>query len=398
MTFKKIVNKLHLWLGFTSGLVVFVVSITGCMYAFKDEIEEASQSYRRVEFQERAFLPPSKLKAVAEGELPGKKIHGVQYGAKDRATVVSFWSPDPEYYYLVYINPYSGKVLKVKDLNKDFFRFVLDGHFYLWLPENIGQPLVATSTLIFLIMLLSGLILWWPKNKSAVKQRFTIKWSAKWRRKNYDMHNVLGFYMTWIVLFIALTGLVWGFQWFAKGSYWLISGGNQMLEYSEPISDTTSILSKADLSPSDKIWYKMNSELKRYSSIEVHFPETNKSPVLVELNPKFGTYYKIDYRFFDQYTLKELEVNHRWGKYNKADIPDKIFRMNYDIHVGAILGLPGKILAFFASLIAASLPVTGFYIWWGRRNKERKSKIKCLKGNHSQRRLERQSKLLGSVN
>ncbi len=45
--------------------------------------------------------------------------------------------------------------------------------------------------------------------------------------------------------------------------------------------------------------------------------------------------------------------------------------MNYDIHVGAVLGLPGKIMAFFASLIAASLPVTGFYVWCGRKKKKK---------------------------
>ena len=39
--------------------------------------------------------------------------------------------------------------------------------------------------------------------------------------------------------------------------------------------------------------------------------------------------------------------------------------MNYDIHVGNILGFPGKVLAFFASLIAASLPITDFKLWWG---------------------------------
>jgi len=43
---------------------------------------------------------------------------------------------------------------------------------------------------------------------------------------------------------------------------------------------------------------------------------------------------------------------------------------NYDIHVGAILGLPTKIIAFIVSLICASLPVTGFMIWWGRRKKK----------------------------
>ncbi|WP_370526961.1 PepSY domain-containing protein [Bacteroides sp. 51] len=42
------------------------------------------------------------------------------------------------------------------------------------------------------------------------------------------------------------------------------------------------------------------------------------------------------------------------------------------IHDGRILGLPGKILAFIASLIGASLPITGF-IFWIRRKRKRKT-------------------------
>jgi uncharacterized iron-regulated membrane protein len=54
--------------------------------------------------------------------------------------------------------------------------------------------------------------------------------------------------------------------------------------------------------------------------------------------------------------------------------------MNYGIHTGQILNLPGKIIAFIASLIAAALPVTGFVIWYGRRNKKKISqKIKSIK-------------------
>jgi uncharacterized iron-regulated membrane protein len=45
--------------------------------------------------------------------------------------------------------------------------------------------------------------------------------------------------------------------------------------------------------------------------------------------------------------------------------------MNYDIHIGNILGLPGRIAMFFAALIGASLPITGFYIWWGRKRKHK---------------------------
>lgn len=71
---------------------------------------------------------------------------------------------------------------------------------------------------------------------------------------------------------------------------------------------------------------------------------------------------------YDQYTGRLLKTSTFKDKKNG----EKIEYLNYDIHVGRILGLPGKILAFFASLVSASLPITGFYIWWGRRKKKLK--------------------------
>ena len=80
---------------------------------------------------------------------------------------------------------------------------------------------------------------------------------------------------------------------------------------------------------------------------------------------------------FDQQTLKEISIKTPFsGKYIEANIPDKIRRMNYDIHVGSVLGLTGKFLAFFASLISASLPITGFIIWWGKQKFGKKSPAK----------------------
>ena len=90
------------------------------------------------------------------------------------------------------------------------------------------------------------------------------------------------------------------------------------------------------------------------------------------VNHRPGTYYDADYYHYDQYTVKELPATGVYaGAFKDAAIEDKIARMNYDIHVGAILGLPGKIMAFFGSLICASLPVTGFMIWRGRKKKSK---------------------------
>ena len=80
----------------------------------------------------------------------------------------------------------------------------------------------------------------------------------------------------------------------------------------------------------------------------------------------------MDYLYFNQYTLEEVPVDHIWGRLAKATVADRLIRMNYDLHTGAIAGLPGKTLAFLASLIVASLPITGFMIWWGRRKKTKK--------------------------
>ena len=371
MIIRKIIGKLHLWLGLISGLLVFIIAVTGCIYAFQEEIQDLTQPYRFVEAQEQEFLPPSKIREKADRANPGRHVHGILYQGKDRAANAIYYSYEDHYYDYVYVNPYTGEVLEVVDVYQTFFRFILDGHFYLWLPRDIGQPIVASATLIFVIMLISGIVLWWPKNKNGARQRFSVKWNARWRRRNYDLHNVLGFYASWIAIILAFTGLVWGFEWFKNGLYFT-AGGEKSLVYEEPLSDTTALALQAQAHPEDVLWERMRNSYPASGSIEMHFPESSQSPLHVAINPDASTYWQIDYLYFDQYTLKELPVDHIYGRMEQADAADKLMRMNYDIHTGAIFGLAGKILAFFVSLIVASLPITGFYIWWGRRKKKKK--------------------------
>ena len=373
MAFKKLVGKLHLYLGLTSGIVVFIVSITGCILAFEQEIKSLTQPYKYVQPQANAkLLPPSVLKASAEKMLPGKKANGVLYGVPTRNAEVGFYNFDPEYYYVVYVNPYTAEVQHVWNEDGDFFHLVLHGHYYLWLPEKIGQTVVATSCLIFLFMMISGLVLWWPKNKSAAKQRFSVKWDASWRRKNYDLHNVFGFYMMSVGIILATTGLVWGFQWFSKSLY-AVTGGRGSDQFYNPTSDTTrtSQFSKP-VEAVDKAWMALEKEYPGNEGINISIPLTKSESIYSYVNFRDGTYYKVDYNYFDQHTLKRIPATGPFsGKYSEANVANKLRRMNYDIHVGAILGLPGKILAFFASLVCASLPVTGFIIWWGRNKKKK---------------------------
>ncbi|MFT3676335.1 MAG: PepSY-associated TM helix domain-containing protein [Chitinophagaceae bacterium] len=365
---KKLVGKIHLWLGLASGLIVLFLGITGCILAFEVEIRSWTEPFQHVKEENKAYLPPSVLKASADSAMRYGKTLGITYPGKGKAAIAAYY--DEKNYELVYLNPYTGAILKHKNMPDDFFRIVLDGHFYLWLPHHIGQPIVASATLIFLILMITGIVLWWPRNKAARKQRFTVKWSARWRRKNYDLHNVLGFYMTWIALFIAITGLVFGFEWFARSLYWVSSGGKVMEEHRHPVSDSTKTPGVVNMA--DHLWQQHRSEIKENESLGIYFASLPADPVEVVVNHRPGTYYNSDFYHYDQYSGKELPATGSYaGRFTDATVADKIVRMNYDIHVGAVLGLPGKLLAFFASLVTASLPVTGFCIWWGRRKKKK---------------------------
>lgn len=375
MTFKKIMGKLHLWLGLTSGLVVFIVAITGCIFVFQKEIQDLTQPYRFVKPSQQEFLLPSQLRASAQKELPDKKITTVYYNKKDEAAIVVFFERDPLFYNFVYVNPYTAEVLHIKDMTTDFFTIIMHLHYRLLLPEEIGTTIVDYASLIFLIMMISGLYLWWPRNKNAKKQRFKIRWNVRWKRKNYDLHNVFGFYMTWIAIFIVFTGLMWGFEWIADPIYSAVTGGKEIVEYYVPPSDTTKSKNNFELISADKVWKKVVEEETSAVVSGVFYPAKNNpaAAITIYTNPDNVTFYKREFRHFDQYTLEELPANHYWADYEKANAGDMLERMLYDIHIGAILGLPGKILAFFGSLVAASLPVTGFLIWLGRKKKKIKS-------------------------
>lgn len=371
MSLRKIFKFIHQWLGLVSGLLVFVIAITGALYAFEEEITGWGD-HQYVEEQKTSFMPPSQLAAIAVNTLPGKELHGVEYKGRQDAAQAIFYRFGSDYYFIVYLDPYTGEVKKLKDMNKDFFRFIMQGHYYLWLPPHIGQPLVASATLLFAIILLSGIVLWIPKSRKALKNRIWFHWpkGTRWPRMNFDLHMVGGIYATVFAFIFAITGLVWGFQWFAS-SYYQLAGGEKSIVYEEVYS-TTKVTDSIthSMAPIDRVWLLMQKEYPDAESIEVHPTHSDSAAIGAHANQKDGKYWKMDYRYFDQHNLKEIDVNMIYGRFNEAQFADKLFRMNYEIHTGAILGLPGKIFAFLMSLLIASLPISGYIIWWKKNRKK----------------------------
>jgi len=364
---KKIFAFLHLWLGLVSGLIVFVICITAAIWAFSPEME-GLQSFRHVTPQNKPYLPVTQLQAIANAQFKDKKVRRIEFPARDKAAVAMFY--DEDYYYSAYINPYNGQVLKINDEDHTFFRVIILGHYSLWMG-SFGREVVRWATLVFLLMLISGIVLWWPKNKAARKQRFKVKFGTSPKRLNYDLHNVLGFYASWVVVFAALTGVIWTFDWAAKTAYFVATGGQKYAAYEE----TMSTKQAAPVAAGTRIDSLFNAVRTQYGSkaaaSSIDFPDNDSVALQLSMYPSENVYYNSDNLYFDQYTLQPLKAK-AWGKFADGNNGEKLSRMNYDIHIGSILGFPGRVAMFLAVLIGASLPVTGFYIWWGRKKKQKK--------------------------
>lgn len=441
-TLKYWIGQIHLWLGLASGLVVLIVSITGCLFVFQKEISELI--HKDIYFVKPASIPasatasstasvqpaasasaPTSAAAPSQSVAPAtvplslllQKAQNTLGAEKPVNFITTYRQPDRSwefmayqendsaltyfgvlrYYQSVFLNPYTGAVTGVRDYKYDFFSIVKYIHWSLLLNTDYGQPIVGWSTLIFVILLISGIVLWWPKKwTKAYKDRsFKIKWKASIKRVNYDLHNVPGFYTLFPALIIALTGMVFAFKWFSALVYVAASGTTtpppqvEVKSVRPAIDSTLSGLSadpsapaghtaetnsipgsltvafSTTTSPMDKAFIQARQQLPQARRLGVS-PAVGADGVIYVYGYKGGeTYYSFDALQFDQYSGKLLHRRNNSEK-NRGE---RLVEMNYDIHVGAIAGLTGKIIAFIASLVCASLPITGFIIWWGKRRR-----------------------------
>lgn len=367
--FKRIVGYIHLWLGLSSGLVFFIMALTGAIYCFQPELSRLTQSYLTVKEEARSYLPVSQLKELAARQLPGKKPTRIIFYKRDESVVVHFIRRgERSYYWAVYLNPYSGEVLKVRDMDREFFRFMLRGHMYLWLPQTTGKLVISVCMIIFTVIVASGIVLWWPRNRAARKTSFRVKWGASPKRLNYDLHNVLGFYASWMLVFTVITGLAWSFEGVMKAEYWLFSGGK--IRPKPPVFISHKNGHAGSIPAIDRILTAATAAYPGIEHYQIRLPETDAASYQVMMYLDEGKFTRTDNLYFNQYTGERFKAVN-WGLYEEANNGEKANRMTYDIHTGGIAGLPGRIVMFFTAMIAASLPVTGFLVWWGKRRRKK---------------------------
>ena len=220
---KNFFRKLHLWVSVPFGLVITITCFTGALLVFEsDIIALCNEELTSVE-PEGEPLPVDEL---VDNVIPcldeGVTVTGVEVSSDpETAYKVNLSKPHRA---AVYVDQYTGEV-KGKYERPVFFDAVRRLHRWLFdtAPEDggiyWGKIIVGASTLSFVFILLTGIVIWWPRNRKMLKNRLQISVKKGKNRFWYDLHVAGGFYAVLFLLAMALTGLTWSFEWYRNGFY-----------------------------------------------------------------------------------------------------------------------------------------------------------------------------------
>ncbi|GAA4787971.1 PepSY-associated TM helix domain-containing protein [Olivibacter ginsenosidimutans] len=369
---RRVNEWLHLWLGLISGLMVFFVCLSGVLFVFHDEVNNfINRDARFVTVPEHPVrVSPDTILANLRRQYPTVRTNlYTAYADPRKAVKIMCSTPNPNQPMLglgsAYANPYTGEILKI-DNTYGIFRLLAAFHMNLLLG-NVGSQLVRIATITFLIELISGFIWWWPTkwNKSTRDKSFKVKWNAKWKRLNIDLHNVLGFYSLPLAMVLTVTALILCYKPVKDFFFWTFGhkGTDKTVFQALPQADST----KNALSL-DQLLQGYQSELGIYAQLSIGVPNPRSGAVMLRMEHESSMVtYRGKQLYLDIYTGKKLE-----SLPLEAIREAKMMNTNIALHIGTWYGLPVKIITFVVCLICTSLPITGFLIWYNRKFKKKK--------------------------
>lgn len=364
-----IYKKLHLWLSIPVGILISVICLSGATLVFEQDITQALNPhlYRSEPQPQATFLQPSEIAARIREQMPDSlSLSSLQMpGAADGVCMASFKNTGRK---TLSINPYTGEV-NGWTKSYPFFQTIRKLHRWLMNPpaqkgeKSVGKVIVGVTTLIMVFIIISGFIVWIPRNRKALKNRLKVSCTKGWRRFWYDSHVALGFYATIFLLLMALTGLTWSFGWYRNAAYSLFGGGEQQ---------TPAIQSSgrsADKQANNKnrtfdytVWDNVLHELKnRYPAYRDITLDTRNAQVTPD---GYSSMRKTDRITFNPRTGEIKEIT----RYEDLPPSQTLKGWFYAFHTGIWGGMITKILYFIAALIGGILPLSGYYLWMKRKH------------------------------
>jgi uncharacterized iron-regulated membrane protein len=384
MSSKVFFRRIHLYLAFVAGLVIFVSCLTGTLLVFETELEHVFNKKRYFVKEEKntaalgidslinkfkATKPEAKLTAIKAYKATNRTVEfyftiNTRQNLKEVKPKISEGKKQPQQ--IAFINPYTSEVIEVVNYRNTFFGKVFWLHRAL-LANKIGQTITGISTLIFLLILITGIVLWWPKTKAILKQRLLMKKGVGIKRKIFDWHTVLGFYSSIFLFIIACTGLTISFKWFNK-MVMSLAGGEPVKQMPKAPTNGLDSIPAYSINYNTLLTNAFNHNVNT-ESVKLNLPKQKGEAITANAVTKRNAHHN---------EFDVLSMNAITGTVEKVQLYEnkngavKLKSLMLPIHKGEIGGMPTRILVFIIALLGATFPVTGFIMWWNRTQKKRK--------------------------
>lgn len=205
----RMIWRWHFYAGLLCIPFIIVLALTGSIYLFKPQIEAAiDRPYNGLTAAPR---PLSLQVEAALRAFPGASLQSVEIrqNPADAARVVL---SDKGQRTRVYVHPQTLSILKSVREDDRFINVVKTIHGELVMGQ-FGTLLVETAACWALVMIVTGLYLWWPREAKGLAGVFWPRMGLGPKQFWRDLHGVVGIYVSVFAIFLLLTGLPWTTVW-----------------------------------------------------------------------------------------------------------------------------------------------------------------------------------------
>lgn len=398
---RKFLNDIHLYAGLISGLIVVAVCLSGTIYVYNTEIREFFDSERYFVESQGTSKSLDELKTTLETQQNGEIVGVNVFNEEGRTVQFSLKKEGQERPVTLYVDPYTGSILAdntEKTATEEFMGYMFSLHRWLLLDkieepildnmtnQELGRFINGVATLLFLLGVITGMVIWVPQKAKNWKQGLHVKWDANWKRVNHDLHNTLAFYSLGALFIMAVTGPFWSYQWYRTGwqktwdTYQAPKNeqkGRDSEQAKKKEAPSDEVVRPTYMLSLDEILVAANTQLDYAGNTRITLPEKPGGDVSISKS-RTGFFARAG---ADQLKLKpeNLEVKEA-NLFGDLPVRQQIGRSVKALHTGEIFGQFTKFLWFVGCLIATSLPITGTLIWWNKR-KKKKSTRKAISKN-----------------
>ncbi|HEY0893774.1 MAG TPA: PepSY domain-containing protein [Cellvibrio sp.] len=200
----------HFYAGIFSIPFVIILALTGAIYLFKPYYEHWQESdYRGLQMTGEALAPNQQIAAALAAIDGGKLLSYRLPQAPDEAVLIKVQGDTN---WMVFVDPYTGAVLAKERSDEQLMNIVKTLHGELLLG-TVGSILVELAACWAIVLIVTGLYLWWPRNAQGmagiIYPRLRDGSRTFWR----DIHAVTGIWISAFALFLLVTGLPWALVW-----------------------------------------------------------------------------------------------------------------------------------------------------------------------------------------